>query len=87
MHKNDAEIFSVTFPDKILSGPIRRINPEKPMKNPNHFFFETFSLRIILASSKINRGIDDKYIATSPVVIVFKAKGIRMNGSPRQKKP
>ena len=87
MHKAAAEIFSVILPDKILSGPIRRIKPENPRKNPIHFFLVILSLRTILASSKIKRGIDDKYMATSPVVIVFRAKGIRMKGSPRQKIP
>ena len=35
----------------------------------------------------MNRGIEAKYIATSPVVKVFNANGININGSAKQKPP
>ncbi len=87
IHRLAAKKLLDIFSDKKLSGPIRRIRPENPIKKPSHLFFVIFSLRTTLAKSRINRGIDDRYMATSPVVIIFKAKGMRIKGKPRQKNP
>ena len=66
---------------------IRKIRPETPIKKPIHLFNEISSLRINLANSRMKRGIEDKYIATSPVVRVFKANGIKINGRAKHKLP
>ena len=66
---------------------IRKIRPETPIKKPIHLFNETSSLRINLANRRMKRGIDAKYIATSPVVRVFNANGIKINGNAKQKQP
>ena len=66
---------------------IRKIRPETPIKKPIHLFNEISSFRINLANSRMKRGIEDKYIATSPVVRVFKANGIKINGKAKHKLP
>ena len=66
---------------------MRKIRPETPIKNPNHLFAEIFSLSINLANTRMKRGMEDKYIATSPVVMFLNAKGIKINGIVKQKIP
>ena len=66
---------------------IKKLRPETPIKKPIHLFNETSSLRINLANRRMKRGIDAKYIATSPVVRVFNANGIKINGNAKQKQP
>ena len=65
----------------------RKIRPKTPIKNPSHLFAEIFSLSINLANTRMNRGMEDKYIATSPVVRFLNAKGIKINGIVKQKIP
>lgn len=53
------------FSCKIFSGPVKRATPKTPIEKPNHFFWVITSFKIILARNKTNRGIDERYIATS----------------------
>ena len=65
----------------------RKIRPKTPIKNPSHLFAEIFSLSINLANTRMNRGMEDKYIATSPVARFLNEKGIKINGIVKQKIP
>ena len=47
-------------------------NPIIPIKNPNHFLYVIFSFKKILARTKTNKGIEDKKIASSLVLINVK---------------
>mgnify|MGYP004092139497 FL=1 len=53
-------------------GSDKIIKPIIPIKNPNHFLNVIISFKNILASIKTNKGIEDKKIASSLVLINVK---------------